>query len=94
VLSRVIDVDYLVSSVSGIGMYRNWNDENKEEPIMPEVYENLYLTKDNSKPKYDFVFQPNIISIALGTNDFSGEMAKKSVYLLMPKSMFRIISIL
>ena len=77
VLSREIDVDYLVSSVSGIGIYRNWNDENKEEAIMPEVYENLYLTKDNSKPKYDFAFQPDIISIALGTNDFSGGDGKK-----------------
>ncbi|OMQ12009.1 SGNH/GDSL hydrolase family protein [[Flexibacter] sp. ATCC 35103] len=77
VLSRAIGVDYLMSSVSGIGMYRNWNDENKEEGIMPDVYQNLYLTKDNSKPKYDFTFQPDIISIALGTNDFSGGDGKK-----------------
>jgi len=76
-LSRAIGVDYLVSSVSGIGMYRNWNDENKDEAIMPDVYQNLYLTKDTSKPKYDFAFQPNIISIALGTNDFSGGDGKK-----------------
>ncbi|RKR11408.1 GDSL-like lipase/acylhydrolase family protein [Flavobacterium sp. 90] len=76
-ISREIGVDYLVSSVSGIGMYRNWNDENKDEAIMPDVYENLYLTKDPSKPKYDFAFQPNIISIALGTNDFSGGDGKK-----------------
>jgi len=77
VLSREIGVDYLMSSVSGIGMYRNWNDENKDEAIMPDVYENLYLTKDNSKPKYDFAFHPDIISIALGTNDFSGGDGKK-----------------
>jgi lysophospholipase L1-like esterase len=76
-LSREIGVDYLTSSVSGIGMYRNWNDENKDEAIMPDVYENLYLRKDTSKPKYDFAFQPNIISIALGTNDFSGGDGKK-----------------
>jgi hypothetical protein len=77
VLSREIGVDYLLSSVSGIGMYRNWNDENKEEAIMPDVYQNLYLSKDNSKPKYDFVFQPDIISVALGTNDFSAGDGKK-----------------
>jgi hypothetical protein len=77
VLSRAIGVDYLMSCVSGIGMYRNWNDENKDEAIMPDVYQNLYLTKDNSKPKYDFAFQPDIISIALGTNDFSGGDGKK-----------------
>jgi len=77
ILSREIEVDYLMSSVSGIGMYRNWNDENKDEAIMPDVYQNLYLTKDASKPKYDFAFQPDIISIALGTNDFSGGDGKK-----------------
>lgn len=71
IISRNIDVNYLMSSVSGIGIYRNWNDEGSEVPIMPAVYENLYLTKDASKPKYDFAFQPEIISIALGTNDFS-----------------------
>lgn len=76
-LSRAIDADYLMSCVSGIGMYRNWNDENKDEAIMPDVYPNLYLTKDASKPKYDFAFQPDIISIALGTNDFSGGDGKK-----------------
>jgi lysophospholipase L1-like esterase len=77
ILSREIGVDYLMSSVSGIGMYRNWNDENKDEAIMPDVYQNLYLTKDASKPKYNFAFQPDIISIALGTNDFSGGDGKK-----------------
>jgi hypothetical protein len=77
VLSRDIKVDYLLSSVSGIGIYRNWNDENPELAIMPSVYENLYLTQDLSKPKYDFAFQPDIISIALGTNDFSGGDGKK-----------------
>ncbi|WET01588.1 GDSL-type esterase/lipase family protein [Flavobacterium sp. YJ01] len=76
-ISRKIDADYLMSCVSGIGMYRNWNDEHKDEAIMPDIYQNLYLTKDASKPKYDFAFQPDIISIALGTNDFSGGDGKK-----------------
>lgn len=76
-VSRTIGVDYLMSCVSGIGMYRNWNDENKDEAIMPDIYQNLYLTKDPSKPKYGFAFQPDIISIALGTNDFSGGDGKK-----------------
>lgn len=76
-LSIAIGADYLMSCVSGIGMYRNWNDEHKDEAIMPDVYPNLYLTKDASKPKYDFAFQPDIISIALGTNDFSGGDGKK-----------------
>ena len=69
-LARTLNTDYRLSSVSGIGMYRNWNDENIEEPIMPQVYENLYLNTDNSK-KYDFKSQPDIVSICLGTNDMS-----------------------
>ncbi len=76
ILSRNLGVDFLLSSVSGIGMYRNWNDENIEEAIMPEVYENLYLNKDNSKP-YDFSFQPDVVSICLGTNDLSNGDGKK-----------------
>lgn len=68
VLSRNLDVDFQLSSVSGMGMYRNWNDET--EPVMPNVYGNLYLNDDASKP-YSFNFKPDIISIALGTNDFS-----------------------
>ncbi|WP_298121001.1 SGNH/GDSL hydrolase family protein [Flavobacterium sp.] len=77
ILSRALNTDFLLSSVSGIGMYRNWNDEHIEEAIMPDVYENLYLNKDNSKP-YDFNFQPDLVSICLGTNDLSdGDGVKK-----------------
>ncbi|ULC60899.1 GDSL-type esterase/lipase family protein [Flaviramulus sp. BrNp1-15] len=69
-LARTLNTNYLLSSVSGMGMYRNWNDENVEEPIMPQVYNNLYLNKDESKP-YKSNFNPDIISICLGTNDMS-----------------------
>lgn len=69
-LARILNADFTLSSVSGIGMYRNWNDENVEEPIMPQVYENLYLDTDNSK-KYHFDEEPDIVSICLGTNDLS-----------------------
>ena len=70
VLSRTLDIDYVLSSVSGYGMYRNWNDEHKDDPIIPDVYENLYLNTDKSKP-YNFAFQPDLVSICLGTNDLS-----------------------
>lgn len=81
-LSRNLNADYLMSCVSGIGIYRNWNAENGENPSMPDVYENLYLTNDATKPRYDFAFDPKIISIALGTNDFSNGDGKK------PRSQF------
>jgi lysophospholipase L1-like esterase len=75
-LARRLDAAFMLSSVSGIGMYRNWNDEHQLEPIMPEVYENLYLNRDSTK-KYDFSFHPDIISICLGTNDLSDGDGKK-----------------
>lgn len=70
ITARNLNADFVLSSVSGIGIYRNWNDEHNKEAIMPDVYENLYLNKDASK-RYAFNFSPNITCIALGTNDFS-----------------------
>jgi hypothetical protein len=69
IVARSINVNYMLSSVSGIGIYRNWNVE--DGPTMPMVYENRYLNTDGSK-KWDFSqFTPDIVSICLGTNDFS-----------------------
>lgn len=70
VASRALNADFVLSAVSGFGMYRNWNDEHKDEAIIPDVYGNLYLNTDKSKP-YDFAFQPDLVSICLGTNDLS-----------------------
>lgn len=67
-VSRALKVNYLLSSVSGIGMYRNWNGIG---PVMPEVYENLYLNLDERKKRDFSAFTPDIISICLGTNDLS-----------------------
>ena len=69
-LSRKLNVDFLLSSISGNGMYRNWNSENGEETCLPDVYNNLYQNKDNSKP-FPTDFQPDLVSICLGTNDLS-----------------------
>ena len=70
IVSRMMNVDYLLSSVSGIGMYRNWNNENQEEANMPDVYQNLYLDKNVNKP-FSNDYQPDLVSICLGTNDLS-----------------------
>ena len=65
-----LSADYLLNSVSGYGVYRNWNDENVAEPTLPQVYENLYLNQD-STVKYQPKRLPDLISICLGTNDLS-----------------------
>lgn len=67
-VSRALKVNFLLSSVSGIGVYRNWNDVG---PTMPEVYENLYLNLTSNKKRDFSKHSPDIVSIALGTNDFS-----------------------
>ena len=77
VLSRKLGVDYLLSSVSGYGMYRNWNNEKSEETILPDVYNNLFLN-GNGKADFDNSYQPDIVSICLGTNDFSEGDGKKA----------------
>jgi lysophospholipase L1-like esterase len=77
VVSRGLNADFVLSSVSGIGMYRNWNDENKNESIMPDVYEKLYLNNNTNNKEYDFSFQPDLVSICLGTNDLSEGDGKK-----------------
>jgi lysophospholipase L1-like esterase len=67
-LARTIGADFMLSAVSGIGIYRNWNSNG---PAMPQVYESAYLEID-SLQRWDFgQFSPDVVSICLGTNDFS-----------------------
>lgn len=67
-LGRDLGMNYMLSSVSGIGIYRTWNSEG---PAMPQVYENLDFQITNAT-KWNFkTYSPKIISIALGTNDLS-----------------------
>lgn len=69
-VARALEVDFELNCVSGMGIYRNWNDE--DQPVMDEVYPYLHLNGNHGKravvEKED---PPNIVSIALGTNDFS-----------------------
>lgn len=67
-VARALDAGFMLSAVSGIGMYRNWNSLS---PVMPDVYENMYLNTDDSRPWTFSAFTPDLVSICLGTNDFS-----------------------
>ena len=66
--SRILNADWILSSVSGIGMTRFWNTDG---PTMPQVYNNLYLNNDNSKMWNPGNLNPDLVSICLGQNDFS-----------------------
>jgi hypothetical protein len=67
-LARQLGANFLLSSVSGIGVYRNWNSGG---PTMPQVYGK---TDFQAEGKWEWNFKnysPAVVSIALGTNDFS-----------------------
>jgi lysophospholipase L1-like esterase len=68
IVARALDADWLLSSVSGIGIIRNWNSPG---PTMPDVYWNMYLNTDSTVAWDGQSFVPDLISICLGTNDFS-----------------------
>ena len=63
-----LKADFVLSSISGWGMYRNWN---VTSPTVPDVYDNLYLNTDTTKTYTAKDFNPELISINLGTNDLS-----------------------
>jgi hypothetical protein len=67
-VARALDVNFILSSVSGIGIYRNWNSLG---PVMSAVYEKTDF-QDSSSRLWNFrMYKPVVVSIALGTNDFS-----------------------
>ncbi len=68
-IARALHLDYMIVAVSGIGAYRN---SNTDYPVMSDVYENTFLTTHPDDPKWNFnAFIPDIVTICLGTNDFS-----------------------
>jgi len=67
-VARALHINYLLSSVSGIGAYRTWSQSG---PTMPQVYEKVDFRVANPK-LWDFArYKPAVVSIALGTNDLS-----------------------
>jgi lysophospholipase L1-like esterase len=74
-VARALQANYVLSSVSGIGVYRNWNSDG---PTMPQVYEKIDFQENNSQLWNFKNITPQVVSIALGTNDFSNGDGKKS----------------
>ena len=73
-VARKLGLNFIMSSVSGIGIYRNWNSDG---PAMPQVYEKTDF-QENATRNWDFSqYHPRIVSIALGTNDLSNGDGKK-----------------
>jgi len=73
-VARNLRLNFLMSSVSGIGIYRNWNSDG---PAMPQVYEKTDFQESGTR-NWDFsLYRPKVVSIALGTNDLSNGDGKK-----------------
>ncbi|UOG72905.1 GDSL-type esterase/lipase family protein [Hymenobacter tibetensis] len=73
-VARALKTNFVLSSVSGIGIYRNWNSLG---PTMPEVYEKVDFQATNPQRWNFSTVTPTVVSIALGTNDFSNGDGKK-----------------
>lgn len=67
-VARALNANFLLSSVSGAGVYRNWNSDG---PALPLLYEQTDFRENNSRPWNFNLYSPDIVSIALGTNDLS-----------------------
>lgn len=68
-LAEKLQSQWMLSAVSGIGMFRNWNSD---APVMPDIYSGVYMDYSDSTSRWDFKrYQPDLVIIALGTNDFS-----------------------
>ncbi|WP_374294840.1 GDSL-type esterase/lipase family protein [Sphingomonas sp.] len=61
------DADYRVNAISGRGIVRNYNGFAAD--TLPQAYP--YATLDHAHPANDRGWSPQVIVIALGTNDFS-----------------------
>jgi len=67
-VARALSANFIVSGVSGIGIYRNWNSDG---PAMPVVYEKSDFQLESQRMWEFKNYKPDVVSIALGTNDFS-----------------------
>jgi lysophospholipase L1-like esterase len=66
-VARSLNAQWVLSSISGMGLTRNWNDEG---PGVPAFYDNLYLNPDSTK-LWTTDYSPDLVTICLGTNDIS-----------------------
>ena len=73
-VARALRTNFILSSVSGIGIYRNWNSDG---PTMPQVYDNTDFQQQSSHPWNFNLYDPKVVSIALGTNDYSNGDGKR-----------------
>ena len=67
-VARALNANFILSSVSGYGIYRTWNTDG---PGVPQVYEKTDFQVGSERYWNFKTYSPQIVSIALGTNDLS-----------------------
>jgi len=79
VLARSLGAEYHVTSVSGIGLVRNYSSMYDARPL-PAVYGLMFIEEMTSPPWPFEKYVPDAVIIGLGTNDFSpGDSARPSM---------------
>ena len=73
-VARSLKANFILSSVSGIGIYRNWNSDG---PTMPQVYDKADFQYGSERLWNFATYKPDVVSVALGTNDFSNGDGKR-----------------
>jgi lysophospholipase L1-like esterase len=70
-VARALGANFMVNSVSGIGIYRNANNG----APMPQVYEKTDMQATSTNLWNFKAYSPKVVSIELGTNDISKDRA-------------------
>lgn len=85
-IARHYKADYHTICRSGIGMLCDWTGN--MDLAMPKFYDRTLM--ERSEPKWDFAsWQPDLVVLALGGNDFSGLSNKDSVVSQENSEIFR-----
>lgn len=67
-VARAVNANFIITAASGKGVYRNWNNDG---PTLPFLYKRKSLMPNDKEEWDQKIFKPDVISIALGTNDLS-----------------------
>jgi lysophospholipase L1-like esterase len=69
IVAKRLQAQRHLNAISGIGMIRNWNSPG---PVMPDRYAGVFIDYADTNSSWDFSkYQPDLLIIGLGTNDFS-----------------------
>lgn len=69
IIARYFDADYMLTSHSGQGIVKNWDDTvTMSNVCMLHRYTRLF---DEGEEQWDFSVKPSLVCISLGTNDYS-----------------------